>query len=43
MIHLARTQNVSKNWYFLPPDTHTYVCVLGGKKNSEKIAFVLNE
>ena len=24
MIHLVRTQNFSKNYYFLPPDTYTY-------------------
>ena len=26
--------NFPKNEHFLPPDTHTYVCVLGGKKCS---------
>ena len=26
--------NFPKNEYFLPPDTHTYVCVSGGKKYS---------
>ena len=26
--------NFLKNQHFLPPDTHTYVCVLGGKKCS---------
>ena len=26
--------NFSKNEHFLPPDTHTYVCVSGGKKCS---------
>ena len=31
-IHLVRTQNFSKNLYFLPPDTHTNVCLSGGKK-----------
>ena len=25
-------QNFRKNKHFLPPDTHTYVCVSGGKK-----------
>ena len=28
------TQNFSKNEHFLPTDTHTYVCVSGGKKCS---------
>ena len=28
------TPNFSKNEHFLPPDAHTYVCVLGGKKCS---------
>ena len=32
MTHLVCTQNIPKKQYFLPPDTHTYVCVLGGKK-----------
>ena len=27
VIHSLRTQNFPKNWHFLPPDTHTYVCV----------------
>ena len=26
------TPKFPKNKHFLPPDTHTYVCVLGGKK-----------
>ena len=26
------TPKFPKNNYFLPPDTHTYVCVSGGKK-----------
>ena len=26
--------NFPKNEHFLPPDTHTYVCVSGGKKHS---------
>ena len=26
------TPNFPKNEHFLPPDTHTYVCVSGGKK-----------
>ena len=28
------TSNFPKNEHFLPPDTHTYVCVSGGKKCS---------
>ena len=32
IIHLVRTQNVPKNLHFSPLDTHTYVCVSGGKK-----------
>ena len=34
-----------ENWYFVPPDTHTYVCVSGDKKCcfSEDFAYVLNE
>ena len=28
------TPNFPKNEHFLPPDTHTYVCVSGGKKCS---------
>ena len=28
------TPNFPKNEHFLPPDTHTYVCVSGGKKPS---------
>ena len=31
IIHLVRTQNISKIYHFLPPDRHTYVCVSGGK------------
>ena len=27
-----RMLNFPKNGHFLPPDTHTYVCVSGGKK-----------
>ena len=30
--NLLRLQNFPKKWYFLPPDTHTYVGVTGGKK-----------
>ena len=32
IIHLVRTQDFPENFYFLPPDMHTYVCVSGGKK-----------
>ena len=32
IIHLVHAQNFPKN-YFLPPDTHTYECVLGGMKH----------
>ena len=32
IIHLVRKQNFPKNQPFLLPDTHTYVCVSGGKK-----------
>ena len=32
VIHLVRTQNFPKNEHFLPPDTHTYLCVSGDKK-----------
>ena len=27
-----RTSNFPKNEHFLPPDTHTYLCISGGKK-----------
>ena len=30
VIHLVRTQNFPKNQRFLPPDTHTFVCVSRG-------------
>ena len=33
--NVSRKQSMSnfpKNKHFLPPDTHTYVCVSGGKK-----------
>ena len=33
-IELVRTQTFSKNYYFLPSDTHTYVWVLGVKNAS---------
>ena len=32
IVYLVRTQNFSKNWHFLPPDTHTYVYISAGKK-----------
>ena len=32
LIDIVRTQSFSRNYYFLPPDTHTYVYVSGGKK-----------
>ena len=43
VIHLVRTQNFTKNWHFLPFDTH--LCVSGGKKCffSENFVYVLNE
>ena len=43
-IHKLRTQNFPKNLHFLHPDTHTYVCVSGGRnlKLSGKFAYVLN-
>ena len=31
---IQSTPNFPKNERFLPPDTHTYVCVSGGKKRS---------
>ena len=31
-IHLVSTENFPKNQHFLPSDTHTYVCISGGKK-----------
>ena len=34
MSRKQKTQNFSKIEHFLPPDTHTYVCVSGGKKCS---------
>ena len=36
---LVRTEIFSKN-YVLPPDTHTYVCVAGGKKCLFLVNFV---
>ena len=42
VIHLVRTQNFPKNWYFLPPDTHTYV-IRGRKYFLENFAYVPNE
>ena len=32
IIYLVGTQNFAKNYFFLAPDTHTYVYVSGGKK-----------
>ena len=32
IINLVRTQNFPKNFYFLPPDTHTYVVLSGVKR-----------
>ena len=32
LIHLVRSQNFPKNYYFFPSDTHTFVYVPGGKK-----------
>ena len=32
IIHLLSWQTISKNWHFLPRDTHMYVCVSGGNK-----------
>ena len=32
IIHLLLKQNLPKNQHFLPPDTHTYMCVSRGKK-----------
>ena len=32
IIHLILTQDFPKNKHFLLPDTHTYVCTLGGNK-----------
>ena len=32
IIHLVRTQKFPKKIHFLSSDTHTYVCVSGGKK-----------
>ena len=33
IIPLLRMQNFPNNQLALPPDTHTYVCVSGGKKS----------
>ena len=44
--HLIRLQNILENYHFLPPDTHTYVCVSGDLRNvscSKNFANVLNE
>ena len=32
VIQIVRAQNFSKKWYNFTPDTHAYMCVLGGKK-----------
>ena len=32
VIYLVSSQNFLKNYYFLPPDTHTLVSLSGGKK-----------
>ena len=32
IIYLLRWQNFPKNEHFLPPDTHTFMCVSGGIK-----------
>ena len=32
IIYLVHTQNFTKNLTFLPPDTHTYLCISGDKK-----------
>ena len=32
IIHVLHTQNFPKKQHFLKPDTHTYLCVSGGKK-----------
>ena len=44
IIHLVGTQNFPKNC-FLPPDTHTYMGVSGGRKCKffGNFAYVLNE
>ena len=48
IIHLERAPNFSKKLYFLPTNTHTYVCVWGGGGGvrnvscSENFAYVLN-
>ena len=30
-IHIVHSENFSKNYHFLNPDTHMYVCESGGK------------
>ena len=42
IIHLVRTQNFLKNYYFLPPDTCTYQWVRN-IRFLENFAYVLNE
>ena len=42
--HLVCMQNFLKIYHFLPPDTHMYVCLTGGKKCFlENFAYVLHE
>ena len=45
IVHLVHTQNFPKNYYFLPPDTRTYVRVPGVRNVSfsENFANVVNE
>ena len=45
IVHLVRTENFPKDWRFLPPDTHTYVCVseVRNVSFSENFAYVVNE
>ena len=38
IINLVCTQNFPKNYYFLPPDKHTYKCV----SEDKNLAYVLN-
>ena len=32
IIHALDPQNFTKNWHFILPDTHSFVCISGGKK-----------
>ena len=45
VIHLVRAQNFPKNYYFLPPDTHRYVCVseVSNVDFSKHFAYVINQ